>query len=592
MPQLSLICFMGDVMESFGADEQLEVLVTEYHQRINAVQREFDTMLRVAGIAYTTAVAVATVVSTTLLELPKVAYWLAPFTFALLYAIVIQSFHRIVFTSYYLRDIEELISTKANINFFHFENAQARGLFSAKTGKISILATYALIFSVAATLYFALIFFCYSQLQSLHSPEYQLITYLAVNVGLGLTMSLSIGPVLGGLKSSYSKWIRESSLSEPTSDIRNAYLHFVFYGIIPRPLDFVLKSINMIIPAVLTLAFSGAPSSNQLLITLVLIFLCIELLAKQATYIWNDILDVVGDQIHPYKSTRGLARIGRARGLRPAKLLFLGRTAAALGLSAILWRTMEIWWLWLLVIVILLWQLIYDRWAKPAGGLRRLLVCAAGYSQRWLAGSLGVMSATNYYDLTLLSMLVCWGIGFAVVFLAAYWWAEADLLLRFTASSRKLGISDSLYRSWFLSRAHSYQRWSCFGLFLLSGALAGYYLEFDFWGYMAILNAELWIGLAAIAFIHDMLHLRKPVELRARLRMAVAVLVILFAIIAWSLEPTSGVYILAFVAPLLVLIFYDYNPYEDLMMVGLGARLLQVPAGINHFLFGKWNFTR
>lgn len=240
----------------------------------------------------------------------------------------------------------------------------------------------------------------------------------------------------------------------------------IAYALLPRPTDLVIKSAITLGALAVTALALHVPFSRRLLWTAVLVIVCIDVLAKQATYIWNDIRDFERDSLHPHKRARALPRLGTPR---PGLWFLFARAAAAVALSLYSALGQGLWWLLPLVAFIFAWQYLYDSWGKW-GPVRRLCVVAGGYAERALAGAGIALTVVQRLDLLLLVLVCAQSTLCAALGLAEYWRLEALYLAAH-------GTGPAGTDAWFGRHGARVVAWATIALFPLG--LSGAYLYSD-----------------------------------------------------------------------------------------------------------------
>lgn len=417
----------GDTAIS-DTDGATDILYREYQRVAEHFTRQFEYILRVAGIGFSAAAAVLYLVTSKDLQKHEWVYWVAPFGLSMLYSILIDLFYNMTYLSYYIRDLEDDIASRARVPYFHFHNSTVRGVASFRGGHPPRLANYLMILLFGIGIYVGMIVACMIGLQwEAHAPVWRQILFLSIQGSIGLVLIWSAWGTTSSLRERYERWktigAREAKLHIAQSDQRSLIGSIVSYAILPRRLDFMVKAPLTVGAALIAAWCLRVPLSSHLLVMLLAVVICVEFLAKQATYIWNEILDLPADRSHAYKKNRRvLARIGDS-GAAVGRVLFVTRAFAAIVMSLALSREQGLMWLPWLVAFIFTLQFIYDRWAKRAP-VRRLWVASIGYAERAVAGMLVVMTVAGRYDPVLLALLGLWIVVLQFSTLAHLWWAE------------------------------------------------------------------------------------------------------------------------------------------------------------------------
>lgn len=487
----------GDGNDQSTTTLKLNLLYSEYQRVSEQFSRQFEYVLRVAGIAFSAAAALLFVIVYNWEDLPGLkgewAFWVAPLALALFYAIVIDLFYQMVVAGYYIRRLEDEIAEISGIPFFHFNNATIRGVVSFRGGHPPRLANYSLLLLFGVGIYVAAVGVSFLGLRSSDVSGWRQITYLATQILLGGTLAYSAIGLTAGLKEKFDRWITVDDRTYRQgwgSKKASPFTWSLFgYALLPRRLDFVLKMPITVGVALMTAWFMRIGLDWHMALMLLYVVICVEFLAKQATYIWNEVLDLPADRAHVYKKDRRLlARLGPA-GSSLGKLLFLIRTFAALAMSVGLAHEYGLWWLPYLVGFIFVFQFVYDRWAKR-GPVRRLTVASVGYAERSLAGALTIMTVAGQFDLLLLVLLSAWVVALQFSTLAHMWWAEFSHLWAEnkghippmdgnaeTAHPGPLnhGIREAALKIWFIARGTQVELWANVVLVFLGVLLAYIY---------------------------------------------------------------------------------------------------------------------
>lgn len=546
---------------------ELDTLLKEYERRDKQAQDSFGLMIRTAGLGATLFIGLLSYFSASKTDVAEIVYWLLPLAFSVLFALIFQLAFITVFNGFYLRDLENEIARITGIPFFHFNYAMTRALASPRTGAIAYLATEALIALALTAIYLGIIIYSYLRLTSpaFDIPIERRVLYIALQSILFAVMIWIFIASQTSEKRLYSRWIRGADPPE-AARFRVSAVRLLRYALVPRPFDLVNKGMVFFGVALFTAVALGAGPSRRLFGALLLVFLCVDLLAKQATYIWNDVLDFERDRQHPHKRRRPLPMIGSAA---PGKALFLGRTLVAVAAALLLGWARGYWWVAPLVIVIFLWQAFYDRWGK-AGEIRKLWVAAVGYAERAAGAALAVMATTGVYHARLLALMLLWTVLFAFVFLATYWWAEDDYLQR----------NGRIHRpTWFL-RAGARVTTIANLLLIPVSALVVWWHAPDAHDSLPTLAGALLGAGALVLLIHRFVGpLARPLWTLA---------IALGLAFAWLYGPAhAALWLLGFGAPVLIAAIFGGATYEELNFLYLAAAAKGAAQRLDRVLFVK-----
>jgi 4-hydroxybenzoate polyprenyltransferase len=191
---------------------------------------------------------------------------------------------------------------------------------------------------------------------------------------------------------------------------------------LPRPLDFFGKTPIFLAGSLLALGEAElierlTSSPTQTLLYILVWFLIQEVLIQQGKYMWNDIRDYGRDQLIPANQKRIMARQRATISIWLALLVrCLGGLVFASWLSP---------FLFLLALLIVLLQVIYEYLAKPRAAVTPLLslsIVAGGSSIRFLGGAFAAGWQLNGIRLWLYA-IIFFAIGAS--YAAALWRTEA-----------------------------------------------------------------------------------------------------------------------------------------------------------------------
>lgn len=413
----------------------LDILLRDYYAKVGASERINDGITRMGGTALAIILTVFGLLTVNK-SLASAVFWLLPLVIVFLVGMLMQLVYRSVLVSYYIRDLEDRIRQVSGTTPFYFEQLTGRALYSPRTGAPAFLVLYGMYFAVIATAYVGLIVYCY---HTLH-----VVFHLAVGLEIGylsfygLTTAIMIWALvfyLTGMGPLYDRWA--TALNTGTIPRETRTLSRLRYALLPRPFDFFVKTPITVANALLAAYLLKVPFTS-IWLQLIGVVVCVELLGKQATYIWNDLLDAEADRTHHYKKRRYFATVDSTAFGRP---LLAARTLCAFALATVLAAYAGFVVLPPLIAGIFVVQFLYDRYAKPIP-VARLTLAAAAYAERSIAGAaVPAAIATTGHPIRVVVALTCWTVTFAVLFLAASWRAEDDYRFRMDGYNG---------RSWFL----------------------------------------------------------------------------------------------------------------------------------------------
>jgi hypothetical protein len=480
-----------DLKEPQGASaKQLEILYPEYRRIIESIDRQVDHIIRVATIGFSATGALLVLVSGAGPDIyfEEWVFWLAPLMLTLLYCWIINHLYHMSFSSYYARELEDDIARRSGIPYFHHENTVVRALSSFRGGFRPYLITTVMALLFAFAIYATLVGVSFFKLKdSLHIPLWRQTLFIIVQIVLSVSLFVAGFGISSSLRAKYNQWITRYAADTtpqpgPFAD-RKIVRSLVSYAILPRLFDFLYKGSITFISMIITAIVLHVPIDRELWLTGIVVVVCVDFLAKQSTYIWNDVLDVEADRIHPYKgNTRLLGQLQRD-GVAADQIgiaLFVVRAVASVAVALVLAFEAGLVWIVPIVAFIYIWQWIYDRRAKrwPEA---RAVVASMGYSERALAGSLAAMSVGGNYDLTFLILLAGWIVVFMFVVLTEYWWAERHFQWKrkFRQDYPSIGSLEvsGTPRIWFLTTAPSFERASNAILFVIGLVMAYFYAQ-------------------------------------------------------------------------------------------------------------------
>ena len=409
--------------DSVSQSPVLDVLVTE-HQRVSTYSDGLLSMIvQIIGIAYAAIAGLAVIVSTSDISLSAPVYWLLPFVTVLVFAMILLLLARIIFASYYLRDLESRIQKMTDIGSYQFEYAAVRGLHSIRTGNRSHHASYVLLFASAAALHIVLLYFCWDQLRRHDPPPWQLSAFIGLQSAMALSLIILLVGTLFTIRSSYYRWMPPLDLAANDGIDWRKGLSLIWYVLIPAKFALIWKgliTLSLFVATALILNFDIR--STQVWCVFLLAFVAVELGAKQTSYLWNDIIDFYDDRTHPRKSRHKLCMYGTRDQGKVAFFLRSSFTWLVTATAAYLQPELR-WWLIALIFVIFALQLVYDQFAKRTDW-SRLIFASLVYAERAFAGAAVVLSLSSWRDWPFAVLACTWTVAYALLFLSSFWHAE------------------------------------------------------------------------------------------------------------------------------------------------------------------------
>ncbi len=549
---------------------RLNTLLQEYLARNEQKQDSYRLIIQVAGIAVALFVGVAAYVLPNIGTIHEAVCWLLPTAFVIPYAIVLQLLFGLIFMSYYLRDLEDAISNITKLSLFNFQLAETRGLWSPRTGNRGFWVVQSLIIAAATTIYFCLVWIGYSGLHN-ETPAVPMARIIGFLVFQGLLTAAMFSALIqvntSTIHKQYRRWIQTS----PDTTIetpRFSVLHLLYYALLPRLSDLIFKGTIFLFVLLLTAFALNVKFSTELIWSTVIVFLCFEFLAKQATYIWNDIRDIETDSLHPHKKGRFLAK---SKDINLGKFLFIFRACLAFGLSITLAVLQGLWWLPLLIGLTYMAQFLYDWWAK-SDAVRRLCLTALRYGERAAVPALLIMWYQGTYDFFLLVLVILWTIAFAFVFLSEYWWAENDYKLR-----KKDQVNGQI---WFLNNGIRVSTVANILLFPIGAIIATDYFGLPFPKSASILITGSIVGIV-IALLF-----RKVVNSKTRAPWLFGILLASGLTLAFVPDNSFRWLALILIAPIFISALYAKLSYEEINLMFLLPNVKRVLATTDRLLFG------
>jgi len=510
---------------------------------------------------------------------------------------VFQALYRMVFNGYYVRRLEKEIQARTHLPFLNHEEAGARALFSLRGGSSSFLMTYALLSFVGAFLYCAIVGFCFTRLDrnplNLPMADIELsrqALFLLVQGSLLLAMAHTLLGVFKGFGQRIDPWL-EPDFARPVVTQRIGGLTTVRYAMLPRTFDVFFKSsITLAAFLLTTYAFHVSPSKHWVT-SFLLTWLCVDFLAKQSTYIWNDVVDYDRDAKHPHKPRFRLHTFA-TRSAR--KRMFGARTLATVAVAILAAAETGYWWLPALVAAIYSWQIVYhltktDQLSNSWQAALKLAVCSGGYSERSVAGgcaALSVAASQNLAkDVAFLSALAIFAVTFAVVFMSAYWLAEDTFL------KRAYALQD-LKQSRGIDCGSTPPLKEPNDFFINHGARIEYLANFAMvpaaFVLSAVVTPEWWrawplafIGLAVVVGT------RWLVARATALRGPLIFIVVVTVVPAMRALPQWRVALVAVGISVVVGILYESLTYEEIALVDLKRGLLGLLVAADRLIFGS-----
>ena len=622
----------GDDGSDSEYDADRDVLLQEYHRAVGVLDRQFEHILRVAGIGFSAAGALLFLITSNNLKIGEWAFWAAPLALTLLYTVIIYLLYQITFATYYVRELEDNVAEKFGIEYFHFQTASAKGLSNFRTGLPQMRAVFVLLLLFVAGVYAGVVAACLVGLHAKHAPVWREVSFVALQVILGGTLLWSATGTTKSLKDRYAKWSklnREKATEESERMVSAASIRsLVGYALLPRKQDFIIKPILTLGSALVTVLFLGVSISGEILASVLLVTVCLEFLAKQATYIWNDLLDMDSDRDHPRKKNTRILLKANARAF--GKVLFLIRSAIAFTMAGVLAHSLHLWWLPVLIFLVFVWHYIYERWAKVGvHPYRRLIMVSLGYWERAMAGSLAVMTVEGHYDALIVAGITFWIALMQCGAMANLWMNEN----RYLAETKSDGIEGGGGRTLpeFGKHGEQMQTWSSVALILTGGLLAVLYVpslgkgratphwngavanwlesrassiaalvhdlkssnhieEWSREGRLIALCIALGISIAVLWIMrHELTHAPKPIKLQLRWKWIGPLLALTaFSCLMLSLE--SSFMALAFLVPLLLTAASAGITYDELNQLeewlSRGSELVPWIDGV---IFGPWS---
>ncbi|MDD5191020.1 MAG: hypothetical protein PHE50_08265 [Dehalococcoidales bacterium] len=450
---------------------------------------------------------------------------------------------------------------------FNYENAQAKGLWSHRTGLKSFQVLLLLIFLSAATIHFCLVWIGYSGLKMITPlvPIGRITLFFIFETILFSGMVYCIIKLQTSGRKQYEYWIKRHSEVVTESPIVILF-RYMRYSLLPRPLDFVIKGSLFVVAFVFTIVVLNVPIKTVHVIPIIGVFLCFELFAKQTTYVWNDIRDIESDSQHPHKKLRHLAKY---KAETFGKGLFIFRTILTLFITICLYFTYRIWWLLFLVVFTYIGQYIYDYWAKKKQ-IRQLILTALRYGERAALGVLVVMWTAAHYDFTLLFLVVSWTIVFAFVFLSAYWRANSQFLQKF-----KIVKTDD----WFIRYNRKIQIVANLTLFPIGIVIAIIYSN-------SFVQQNLINGVIGLILGMGLVILFSKIDNIQKIRLYLSSSIIAGFIIIWVLIPVHfEVLLITLIAPVFIGALFMDITYEEIKMINVKGNIIKCIKTINRLLF-------
>ncbi|GEM_PF-4571528 len=587
------------------ATQPLDILLRDYYAKVGSSERLNDGIGRMAGTALPIMLTLFGLLTVNK-GLAAEVFWLIPLALVLLVGVLMQLIYRSVLISYYLRDLENRIQEMTGTTPFYFENMTGRALYSPRTGTPAFLVLYGMYFVVVAAAHFGLIIYCFRALQmkSAISPILG-----ACYIGFySLTTAVMIWALvfyLTGMRRLYDRWAKalEGQAAAPRDTQTFSLLR---YMLLPRPFDFFVKT-PITLGNALIAAYLLRVSLMGHWALLAGVVLCVEFFTKQATYIWNDLLDAEADRTHKHKKRRYFAVVeSNALG----KPLLVSRTLAAFGVAAALAIYAGLVALLPLVVAIFFVQFLYDRYAKPYPPAR-LGLAALAYAERSVAGAIVpasiAASGSSSSPVRVVVLLSVWTVAFALLFLGASWYAEDDFRLR-TGSSAYASRDG---RSWFLMygarievaaslalvplglwmsglRQGTIHRW--FEGALIGGGLIGVAVV---WSLLTISGRRQWRGTRKIVARNgrtagEISGCTVPEWNRYVLYVVIAVAVGGY-LLAFRSAPRFP-FVMTALFPVTVATIYAYATYEELNFLNLKPTLIFTVHVLNQLVFTKKTF--
>lgn len=307
------------------------------------------------------------------------------------------------------------------------------------------------------------------------------------------------------------------------------------------------------------------PLTSSLILSALSVFFCFEFLAKQATYIWNDIRDFKQGAEHPHKKRRCIAKYSA---ITFGKKLFISRVIITFVLSSIPIIIWNLWFLPILLVVTFFWQYYYDVWAKRKK-FRKLIFTAFGYLERVLAAVLVIMFQQEFNTILLL-LLIIWMISFAFVFGSACYWADQDYKTRMKGPA----FSDSS----FSKASQRTRKIASIFLFLSGAGIALIYSNLKY--QLLILIISMIVVVLIILFVKS--------TIKDKLRIYLLLGIVSISVINWIVSPMNWYwYIFSIEFPIFLILLYSYLSYENMYMLNVIKGIKEFIFRADQILFGK-----
>jgi 4-hydroxybenzoate polyprenyltransferase len=548
---------MTDRIDGIKGD-RLRVLMQDYSAKETMQEDAYRLLVQITGTAFAFFGVLLSYVFYAKNNLHELVFWFLPLSITVPFSLCFQLLFKEIFTGYYLRDLEDEIRSIVQVPFFQYHHSSSKAVWSARSGIPGVRISYYVIIVAAACFYIAMMWFGYANLPATNSA-WSSRTWFVVIHGLILAVMFGIlAPTFSSLHSLYQRWrtgVEDESYQNPG---QNA-VRLLRYFLLPRPLDMAYKA--TIYAGSFLLVMFSLPHTVVDPWLVIAVFFCVDLLAKQTTYIWNDTIDFHSDQDHPDKRLRILARLG-TRSL--GKTMFLSRLALTFIASILVAAFSGVRWLPVLVILIFAWQFAYDRWAKKSSDAARLIVCSVGYAERALAGLLVAFRFSGGVDFSLAALALTWVLASAVFFLAAYWRAEKEM-------RREYG--------WFTQKGRRVAMTASLALIPVGGTIVFAY------GRYTLTQKELLLPVACLAAAGALWGIWRLAGVKTR--GILGLLVVGTSTWLWFALPAYHWLILALGIPLFLAAVYANARYEELN--GVEARKMAgiALAACNNILFGK-----
>lgn len=528
-----------------------------------------------------------------------IVYWILPLVFIVPFALFIGVLFSSILNGYYLLHLEDEIAKISGIELFHFHRTESKGLYSLRTGSPGILAVYGVIFLASLGVYILLLLFCYSGIMAVQKepPVWVTVSFWTLYSILPIVVYSAFKTAMLDTRNIYDAYMPASKKSDSMSGSKTTRLdrvtafRFMNYALLPNPLNLVVKSPLFFAATVYAILLMHTPISYDFIWAIFLVWFCIEFMAKQSAYFWNDIRDCEKDACHPNNRSRAIPGLLNTVGketLPFVKLLFMVRAILTFCITALLSMSLGLkWWLFAIILFIFVWQYLYDSWGKK-GPVRRLIADSTGTAARGFAGALVAARYLGSYDGRLLVLISIWAVILSVVSLSCYWAAEATFNTKKIESGELQQDSiDTHFRLWFDKKGRLIQEVANMSLVPVGIILAVLFSHDNGTASPLAVAGYLIMGVALITVLFH-IKLPKIMEVREETRLQWLSGVVLAFAIAWMWIPSlEHLFLLAIGVPLFVAVLYFEMSYEEMKMKNLLPRLKYLMGRVDQILFGK-----